>query len=52
MTFKASTLQLTITSGNKTASPEITLPGGTRHTLGVKNNETGIEVKQVSLLNS
>lgn len=52
MTFKASTLKLTITSGNKTAYPVMVLPGGTRHTLGVKNNEIGIEVEQVSLLNS
>ncbi|NXA24043.1 S15A1 protein, partial [Ibidorhyncha struthersii] len=45
MMFEASKLQLTITSGNKTTDEFITLPGGTRHTLAVKNNETEIAVK-------
>ncbi|NXH18761.1 S15A1 protein, partial [Bucco capensis] len=46
MTFKTTQLQsLSITSGNKTTSEDIKLPGGKRHTLGIKNNMTGIVAK-------
>ncbi|NXN75639.1 S15A1 protein, partial [Himantopus himantopus] len=47
MTFEAKMLQLNINSGNKTTETSIMLPGGTRLTLGVKNNETAIAVKQL-----
>ncbi|NXW01320.1 S15A1 protein, partial [Fregetta grallaria] len=43
MTFETSQLQLlNIISGNKTTTKVIKLPGENRHTLGVKNNATGI----------
>ncbi|NXS42827.1 S15A1 protein, partial [Balaeniceps rex] len=43
MTFETSQLQsLNIMSGNKTTNKTITLPGGKRHTLEVKNTATGI----------
>ncbi|NXU26828.1 S15A1 protein, partial [Thalassarche chlororhynchos] len=46
MTFETSQLQsLTITSGNKNKTEVIKLPGENRHTLGVKNNATGIVAK-------
>ncbi|NXV15178.1 S15A1 protein, partial [Cepphus grylle] len=48
MTFETSQLQsLSITSGNKTKLDIIKLPGGKRHTLAVKNNNTDIVVKQL-----
>ncbi|NXH75929.1 S15A1 protein, partial [Hydrobates tethys] len=46
MTFETSQLQsLNITSGNKNKNEVIQLPGENRHTLGVKNNATGIVAK-------
>ncbi|NXF48944.1 S15A1 protein, partial [Oceanites oceanicus] len=43
MTFETSQLQLlNITSGSKTTTKVIELPGENRHTLEVKNNATGI----------
>ncbi|NXW60615.1 S15A1 protein, partial [Eurystomus gularis] len=41
MTFETSQLRsLNITIGNKTTTEPISLPGGNRHTLGIKNNAT------------
>uniref|UniRef100_A0A8C8B4J9 Solute carrier family 15 member 1 n=1 Tax=Otus sunia TaxID=257818 RepID=A0A8C8B4J9_9STRI len=49
MTFDTSRLQsVNIISGNKTATEVITLPGGSRHTLAVKN-AASIAAKWVSL---
>ncbi|KAM9652959.1 solute carrier family 15 member 1 [Morphnus guianensis] len=46
MTFETSQLRsLNIASGNKTINAVVKLPGGSRHTLGVKNTATGIDVK-------
>ncbi|NXL47946.1 S15A1 protein, partial [Podilymbus podiceps] len=43
MAFQTSQLQsLNIISGNKAINKVILLPGGNRHTLGIKNNATGI----------
>ncbi|NXS59876.1 S15A1 protein, partial [Brachypteracias leptosomus] len=43
MTFKTSQLQsLNITSGSKTVTKSFGLPGGKRHTLGIKINSTNI----------
>ncbi|XP_009954694.1 PREDICTED: solute carrier family 15 member 1-like, partial [Leptosomus discolor] len=43
MTFETSQLQsINIISGNKTTTEVTMLPGGDRHTLGVKNNATDI----------
>lgn len=51
MTFETSQLQsLNIASGNKTINAVVKLPGGSRHTLGVKNTATGIDIKWVSPL--
>ncbi|KAM6140940.1 LOW QUALITY PROTEIN: solute carrier family 15 member 1 [Pterocles gutturalis] len=43
MTFETSQLQsFSVVSGNKTITKAISLPGGNRHTLGIKNNATDI----------
>ncbi|NXJ93600.1 S15A1 protein, partial [Corythaixoides concolor] len=48
MTFESSQLQsINVTSGNSTRTEEISLPGGNRHTLEVKNIATGIFVELV-----
>ncbi|KAM6419814.1 solute carrier family 15 member 1 [Pluvialis apricaria] len=47
MTLAPAKLQLTITSGNKATSDSITLQGGARYTIGIKNNETGFAVRQL-----
>lgn len=53
MTFETSQLQsLNVISGNNSTMKPINLPGGQRHTIEIKNTESGIVAEWVSLLDA